>query len=368
MNPIFAGAAANIGADLAARALGPSADVMGKHMSSILGKVLGGGMLGGISQMARFPGSLPFPFGARPWPFPFPMPRLPFFPIGPFGCQAKPEASPAGLSTNGNNTIDTGRYLITVKENEAKIFDKQTQTWVKCHGDPHLLTSDGDKGQFHENLTIDLPDGTKVTIKTTDKDARGVSWIDAVAVMKGDEAVVIKGFHDGRPGVQVGNVLSNADAVDAMWEDGTVLRAGRQVDDLTFAKGGQEIVGRDPNARWGEHVLDGHGGESKWRPDAHGKEGIGGTGGAGATGGTTETTGGGSIWDRLWAIISKLEDQLSDKIKEAEGIPEGDTGAMKKVFAEIERIQNSITQITTAMSNLQKADHDAKMAIIRNLA
>ena len=151
------------------------------------------------------------------------------------------------LSTNGTDTIDTGRYLISAKENEVKIYDKETNTWVQAQGDPHLSTSDGDRGQFQENLTIDLEDGTKITMQPTAKDQAGVAWLDKVAVTKGTEAVVMSGFHDAQPGVQMGNILNNADAVDRQFKDGTVLRAGRQVDDLTYAGTGQEIKGGDPS-------------------------------------------------------------------------------------------------------------------------
>ena len=54
---------------------------------------------------------------------------------------------PGGLTTNGKNAIDTGRYLITFKDGEAAIFDKQTNTSVRAWGDPHLHTGDGDKAQ-----------------------------------------------------------------------------------------------------------------------------------------------------------------------------------------------------------------------------
>ena len=64
---------------------------------------------------------------------------------------------PQGLTRQGNS-IDTGRYRISVRRGEVKIYDKQTNTWVRAWGDPHLHTSDGDKAQFHkDNLTIDLP-------------------------------------------------------------------------------------------------------------------------------------------------------------------------------------------------------------------
>ena len=69
------------------------------------------------------------------------------------------------LATAGN-VIRTGRYDITVSKGEVKVYDRQTKTWVRAWGDPHLHTSDGDKAQFHkDNVTLDLPDGTKVTIR-----------------------------------------------------------------------------------------------------------------------------------------------------------------------------------------------------------
>ena len=55
----------------------------------------------------------------------------------------------SGLTTNGLDMIFTGRYLITVQEGRAKVYDTETNTWFEVWGDPHLRTSDGDKGQFH---------------------------------------------------------------------------------------------------------------------------------------------------------------------------------------------------------------------------
>jgi hypothetical protein len=181
-------------------------------------------------------------------------------PVAPGGGQC----SEPGLSTNGKDCVDTGRYLISAHEGEVKCYDKQTNTWVECKGDPHLSTSDGDKAQFQKNLTIDLPDGTELKIKTTPQDKNGVSFIDSVAVLKGEEAVVMTGFHDGKEGVNVGHVLNNADAVAGQWSDGTVLRAGKNVSDLTFASDGKEILGGDPTGRWGEWNLDDHGGKARY--------------------------------------------------------------------------------------------------------
>ncbi|MEZ6196750.1 MAG: DUF1521 domain-containing protein [Planctomycetota bacterium] len=137
------------------------------------------------------------------------------------------------LKRNGN-TIDTGRYDVTIVKDEVKIFDKDTNTWVKAWGDPHLNTSDGDATHFHyDNLTIDLPDGTKVTISPTEVNANGVSWVDKVAIMKGDQAIVVENVH-GSGAIQFGPIADNAALVDQLFADGTVLRAGAEVDDLHF--------------------------------------------------------------------------------------------------------------------------------------
>ncbi|MEL6478275.1 MAG: DUF1521 domain-containing protein [Pseudomonadota bacterium] len=172
------------------------------------------------------------------------------------------------LTVEGNGTVDTGRYTIEATHNTVKIKDNETGKWIKAWGDPHLHTSDGDKAQFHEdNLTIDLPDGTKVTLQPTEKNGNGLSFVDKVAITKGDEAVVISGVHDNKisnTGVLDGD--GAADGVDLSFEDGTVLEVGDELDDLFFTDENgdrlEELVGQDPTQRFNEWMLDGRGGAS----------------------------------------------------------------------------------------------------------
>jgi hypothetical protein len=349
------------------------------------------------------------------------------------GCRG-PNGAPhnGDLKTNGNDVVDTGRYLISAKENELKIYDKQTNTWVKCEGDPHGSTSDGDKFQFHDNATITLPDGSAVKIKTTPKDCNGVAYIDKVAVLKGDEAVVMSGFHDGRAGVNMGEVFHNANEVDNMWKDGTVLRAGNQVDDLSYQVGGKEIKGSDPSQRWGEINIDGHGGKyepgdstcPKWPlplpfpklplpfpfpknpgpipfpfpklpnfPNLPGPipfpklpdfpklpfpfpgngggttptPGHGGCDKPGGTTGTGGTSGGGSIFEKIFAILQKLQDQLNQKVKDLDGLdPNQDKAALDKGLFEVQQLQQQMTQLTSMATNLSSADHNSKKGIVDN--
>lgn len=166
-----------------------------------------------------------------------------------------------GLRYLGNNQYETQRYLITVRPGEVEVFDKQTKTSVKAWGDPHVTTGDGDKMQFHkDNLTIDLKDGTKLTLKPTAPDANGVALIDSLAIMTPNGGGELVENISKQP--TVGKHFDSSLELDRLWQDGTVLRAGAQVDDLFYASSGKEIVGGDPSAKFGEHVLDGKGGKS----------------------------------------------------------------------------------------------------------
>lgn len=161
----------------------------------------------------------------------------------------------------GPNTYQTHRYRIEVKKGQVQVFDLKTKTHVKAWGDPHLHTSDGDKMQFHrDNVTLDLEDGTKITLKPTKPDARGISLVDGVQIMtpKGGGAMVT---NISGPGGPKGRMVADSAKLDRMWADGTVLEARGEIDDLFF-KAGKEIVGKDPSQRWGEHLLDGKGGRS----------------------------------------------------------------------------------------------------------
>jgi len=180
-----------------------------------------------------------------------------------FNTQAclPPSVAPGGLKYLGNNQYETSRYLISVRQGEVEVFDKQTKTSVKAWGDPHVTTGDGDKMQFHkDNLTLDLGDGTKLTLKPTAPDGNGISLIDSLAIMTPNGGGELIENISKQP--TVGKHFDSSAQLDGLWSDGTVLRAGAQVDDLFYASTGKEIVGGDPSAKFGEHLLDGKGGKS----------------------------------------------------------------------------------------------------------
>jgi hypothetical protein len=201
----------------------------------------------GAPSPAPAPGPAPDP---APAPTPTPTPEA---------------AGPHTLSVDGN-TVDTGRYEIRASHHEVVIHDRHTNTSVRAWGDPHFHTGDGDKAQFHDQaLTLDLQDGTKVTIKPTARNEDGLAFIDSVAITQGGGAVTINGVHTGD--IAVSDVLEGQAAqIDQQFADGTVLEAGEQVDDLWFTDANgdrtEELVGDDPTQRFNEHMLDGRGGAS----------------------------------------------------------------------------------------------------------
>lgn len=321
---------------------------------------------------------------------------------------------------NGNIQIDTGRYLVETSEKEAggkvRIFDKYTNTWTEADGDPHLRTGDGDKAGFTQNnLTVDLQDGTKITIDVTDA-KNGVSWIENVSVLRGDEAVVVEGIRDANGGVGGEMRLTHTNDVqwaDGLFDDGTVLRAGHEVDDLFFATGGQEIRGTDSTKRWGEHQLDGRGGVSNFRPVD------------GPSGSEPVSFSGMSVEEILYTLASMMDkraqelgETVSNKLQADQqarsrfqgdydkwklnqddarkGIAADDPDRQKKLdeldktfpqpklddgnysgvldegekqrlLNELDKIQKLIQQLITTAANISKTHHDSNMAVINNM-
>lgn len=173
--------------------------------------------------------------------------------------------STRGEGANAVRTIRTPDYEIAIEKGEVTIRNPKTGASVRAWGDPHLHTSDGDRMKFHtDNLTIDLPDGTKVTIVPTPVDAQGVSYIESVVVMNGSKAFVV-GNLDPRNATAVPTERSydSASAVrglDRSIHDGTVLTVGRDVDDLRAVSKMNHVLGQLENDH--EESLDGLGGAS----------------------------------------------------------------------------------------------------------
>ncbi len=262
-------------------------------------------------------------------------------------------SGPDPLSVHGN-TILTPKYHILVKKDEVLVRDPRTGKSFRAHGDPHFWTSDGDRAQFHRNnLTIDLPDGTKITIVPTRPDRKGISKIATLQVLNGDNVTTVTNI-SGKGGPRFGGIDHDARTMDRVFRDGTVLRVGRELDDLHFSNG-RELIGRDPSQRWGEHMLDGVGGTS--RTMLYNRRG--------------RMSGGNGVGEGAYAemldTVDVLYAKLRHKMGELNSVDPEDSGKMHRILTGIQMIQMRLQQVMQTLTNIMKSEHDTIQAVARNL-
>jgi len=286
------------------------------------------------------------------------------------------------IKRNGN-TIRVGDYEIIITKDSMKVRDVKTGKTFEVWGDPHLHTGDGDMMSFTENnLTITLPGGVKITIVPTEKDASGAAFMDRISIIAGDQGIMIGDVH-GTP--QFGPV-GDGESIDGIDADGLLLTTGAEIDDLFT--GGNEIVGGDADARWGEHDLDEI---ASFADEATGS-------------GDSSTEGVGDKYDRLYAILAKLEEmkdrqltrlgnlldkkERKDKLmgEKSEWISAGNPEStfpkneelkqlsdanlesqLKMAEIELQRTESLLTQTTSLLSNLVANDGQTAMRIIGNI-
>jgi uncharacterized protein DUF1521 len=143
------------------------------------------------------------------------------------------------------NAVDTGRYLIQASgkdDGELKVYDNYTGQWVRAWGDPHLETSDEDTGDFSKRFTLNLDDGTKITIVSTDGEN---PHLKEAVITKGDHAAVIRYDKDHNPTTEElrGREARSADRDTPDGTDVYTIRGN--LDDLVFGgRRGEEFKGK----------------------------------------------------------------------------------------------------------------------------
>lgn len=284
------------------------------------------------------------------------------------------------------NVIKSERYDIIVEKDKVRVYDRETDTWFEAWGDPHIGTSDDGRmlTDFHTgNVTVDLEDGTKITIKPTAVGANGKSWIDSIGVVNGKQGITVENIH-GSGALEFGRVANNGSEIDAAFEDGTVLYTAGEADDLYLAATKDEIDA-------GEYDdIDGLGGMSRY-------DYTSGVEDSGAMSTSQKVLGRSGmfssmfkLYETLQAEIKGLEEELNQVIEASElvagsedGAVAAPTDALKKLFGEeitseeveskrqqiqlaIQQVYQEVQQVIQTVSNLSKTIHDTAMAIIRN--
>ncbi|WP_051390269.1 DUF1521 domain-containing protein [Bradyrhizobium sp. Ec3.3] len=138
---------------------------------------------------------------------------------------------------DGKATINLGdKYTITAKEKDGTWMVRNNETGhvTKIHGDPHVdANGDGrDDFDFKKDMTLQLDDGTKITVNTVDY-GNGKTISSKLTITNGDNAMVIEGLGDDKDGKDNLKV--------------TQSNAGRTLDQLT-PDGSQTI--HEENQGW----------------------------------------------------------------------------------------------------------------------
>jgi uncharacterized protein DUF1521 len=148
----------------------------------------------------------------------------------------------------GNNAINTERFLITAsgdREGELEVYDKKTGKYLALHGDPHGETGDKDKFDFSKRITVNLPDGAKLTI--IPEDGENPHLKQAVITDSDGHAAVISYDEDHNPTTKE---LEGAAARSADWRtpDGTDLYPiDGNIENLRIGRWGPTIEGDEGN-------------------------------------------------------------------------------------------------------------------------
>lgn len=129
---------------------------------------------------------------------------------------------------DGEATIRLGdQYTITAKEDGSSVTVKNNETGASStfSGDPHFdIGSDGSNDfDFKKDMTLQLDDGTKITIGTVDA-GNGTTLTSSLTITNGDNSIQVTGLGGSNDGANnLKAVQSNAgETVDDLASDGAI--------------------------------------------------------------------------------------------------------------------------------------------------
>jgi uncharacterized membrane protein YebE (DUF533 family) len=130
--------------------------------------------------------------------------------------------------SNGTATIDLGNYTLDLKEGNSEfvVTNKETGEKTRIWGDPHFEHNGSHVGDFYGTTTLNLADGTKITINTTPFEAggNGTTLSSTLTITQGDRAMRITGLDQNKLGdLNIQQVNGFGRLVDAAVDDGVQL-------------------------------------------------------------------------------------------------------------------------------------------------
>jgi len=129
-------------------------------------------------------------------------------------------------SSDGKATIDLGNYTLTLNEHNSEfvLTNKDSGERTRIWGDPHFEHNGSRVGDFYGTTTLNLADGTKITINTTPWEAgnNGMTLSSTLTITQGDRVMRVTGLDQNRIGdLDIQQLPFTGRLVDAAVDDGT---------------------------------------------------------------------------------------------------------------------------------------------------
>jgi hypothetical protein len=147
-------------------------------------------------------------------------------------CQPTPGcdgSNPSNASTSmqgGKAVFENDNYRITMgDDNTVTIQNKNTGESYQAWGDPHMNIDGKHEWDFWGTTTLQLEDGTKVTIETTPwEQDKSMTLSSRVTITNGDYGVQVSGIDTNKAGdLRIDEAASWGGVLDAVVRDGNVL-------------------------------------------------------------------------------------------------------------------------------------------------
>jgi hypothetical protein len=146
------------------------------------------------------------------------------------GClPSTPIANPTNAKTDmvgGKVQFENDNYRITADDNNTvTIHNKNTGETYQAWGDPHMNVDGQHAFDFWGTTTLQLDDGTKVTIETTPwANNPEMTLSSKVTITNGDYGVQISGVDSNKTGdLKIDEAPHHGSLLDALVDDGNVL-------------------------------------------------------------------------------------------------------------------------------------------------
>lgn len=148
---------------------------------------------------------------------------------------------------NGAASVDTGQYIITCSDNGVvTVTNKATGETYTVSGDPHVdMNGDGVTDfDFKGTMTIELDDGTKITMTTVPWGDSGQTVVSTVTVTQGNQGVTFTGVDPNTTGdLAVEYSSTDGAEMDAEVDDGMTVEENEDGSGFLTADG--ELVTQD---------------------------------------------------------------------------------------------------------------------------